>query len=292
MRERFISKREMERSRIFSSEKGDENVIVGFVCCTKGLCSFEECLEAAANHPPQCRLTYPILSAMVKSLKREATEITVTGLLNCLRKVVLEKRRTLHISPEELYYTFRGQLFHTLIAANQIPGAVVETRFSRQIGGLTISGQPDVIFPEKQKLVDYKTTRQVPRGMDAYQNHALQVNIYRWLVAPIYHIHELEIVYLDMNTVKRVSVPLMDPRSVVGFIATRARILKRGLDGGHLPGRVGPEGLWQCNGYCPFTRFCWPRGVPRPDELRKKQRAKVIAIRRARGEDHRASSMN
>jgi hypothetical protein len=222
---------------------------------------------------------------MVKGLKHEATEITVSGLLNCLRRVVLEKREMLQVSPEERYFTFRGQLFYDLTAANQIPGAVVETRFSREIGGLTISGQPDVIFPEQQKLVDYQSTRAGPRGTVAYGGHGLRVDVYRWLVAPVYQIHELEIVYLDMNTVKRINVPLTNARSVVGLVGTRARILKRGLDGVNLPGRVGPEGLWQCNGYCPFTKFCWPKGVPTPEELRKKKRARVIAIRRATSEN-------
>lgn len=228
---------------------------------------------------------------MVKGLKREATEITVTGLLNCLRKVVLEKRRELFVTPDELYFTFRGQLFHTLIAANQIPGAIVETRFSREIAGLTISGQPDVIFPEQQKLVDYKSTRAVPRGAEAYGSHGLQVNIYRWLVAPIYKIHELEVLYLDMNTVRRMSVPLMEPRSVVGFVATRARLLKRGLDGGRLPGRVGPDGLWQCNGYCPFTNFCWPKGVPTSEALRQTRDFQVKIIRHAQDMRRRSSHL-
>jgi CRISPR/Cas system-associated exonuclease Cas4 (RecB family) len=275
----------MERSRIFFPT-GDEEMIVGFICCTKGRCSFEECLEAAATHPPQCKFTYPILSAMVKGLRREATEITVTQLLNCLRKVVLEKRRNLYVDPDDLYFQFRGQLFHTLIAANQMPGAIVETRFSREIAGLVISGQPDVIFPEQHKLVDYKSTRKAPNRKEAYANHAMQVNIYRWLVSPIYSIEELEIVYLDMDTVKRIPVPVMKLQRVTSYVAARAKVLKRGLDGGKLPSRVGIEGLWQCNGYCPFTQFCWPRGVPTAEELQARQEDKVKWIRRAVARKH------
>lgn len=256
-------------------------MIAGFICCTKGKCSFEECLEVAATHPPQCQFTFPILSAMVNGIRHEASEITVTNLLNCLRKVVLERRENLYVRPEELYYTFRGQLFHTLIAAHQIPGAIVETRFSRDIAGLTISGQPDVIFPDKKKLVDYKSTRKVPHKKEAYQNHAMQVNIYRWLLKPIYPIEELEIVYLDMETTKRIQVPLMDLRGVTAFVAARTKVLRRGVSDGKLPAKVGPEGLWQCNGYCPFTKFCWPNGVPSAQELREKEQSKVRAIRKA-----------
>jgi CRISPR/Cas system-associated exonuclease Cas4 (RecB family) len=256
-------------------------VIAGFICCTHGPCSFEECLEAAQRHPAQCQFTYPILAAMVKGMRQESAEITVTSLLTCLRKVVLERMRTIYIRPEDLYHTFRGQLFHTLIAAHQEPDAIVETRFSRDIAGLTISGQPDVIFPEQQKLVDYKSTRRVPTRKEAYPNHAMQVNIYRWLVRPIHAVEELEIVYLDMDTVKRVPVPLMDLRRVTAFVSTRAKILKGGLADGKLPSRVGPEGLWQCNGYCAFTQACWPKGVPTPEELRRREEAKVRAIKRA-----------
>ncbi len=66
------------------------------------------------------------------------------------------------------------------------------------------------------------------------------------------------------------------------LFGTRARILKRGLEGGHLPGRVGPEGLWQCNGYCPFTKFCWPKGVPRSDDLRQRLHAKITIVQNVR----------
>ena len=256
-------------------------MITGFICCTLGQCSFEECLEAATSHPTECKFTYPILAAMVKSLKREATEITVTRLLTCLRKVVLEKREAIFVRPDELYYTFRGQLFHSLIADNQAPGSVVETRFSREIAGITISGQPDVIYPDQKKLVDYKSTRRVPSRKEPYETHAMQVNIYRWLIAPVYPIDKLEIVYLDMDTVKRLAVSVMDLRRVAAFVSVRTRVLKRGLDGGTLPARVGPDGLWQCNGYCYFTKFCWPKGVPTPDELAQSEQAKVRTIRRA-----------
>jgi hypothetical protein len=119
----------------------------------------------------------------------------------------------------------------------------------------------------------------------------MQVNLYRWLVAPIYPIDELEIVYLDMETVKRIAVPVMDLRRVAAFAAARTRVLKRGLDGGKLPARVHPDGLWQCNGYCYFTKLCWPNGVPTPEELEQKEHAQVRAIRRAiqrkeEGENH------
>lgn len=257
-------------------------MIKGFSCPILAKVSFEECLSHAASHPDECPFTYPILLGMVNNIRGEVEGISVTSMLNCLRKVVLEQRRDIYLDPAQLYFAFRGQLFHAIVQAAQIEGCICEQRFKRQVAGITISGQPDVIYPEHKKLVDYKSTRRVPKRDEPYANHTMQVNIYRWLVAPLYQIDNLEIVYLDMSTVKRISVPVLGFRKVVPFIIGRAKVLKRGLEGGRLPARVGPDGLWQCNGYCEFTSFCWPKGVPTRQQLRERERAKVKAIRRAR----------
>jgi CRISPR/Cas system-associated exonuclease Cas4 (RecB family) len=218
---------------------------------------------------------------MVNGIRGEVEGISVTSTLNCLRKVALEKRHDVYVDPRQLYYAFRGQMFHAIAELARPDGCVAEKRFGRVIAGLTITGQPDLIWPEHRLLIDFKTTRRLPTK-EVYPHHALQVNIYRWLVEPLYPVDRLEIVYMDMDGVRRLPVPLMDRRKVTATLVARARILKAALDGGKLPERAGPEGLWQCQ-WCSFPDKCWPQGVPKPEELRKRQDARLRAIRRAQG---------
>lgn len=236
-------------------------MIKGFYCPEeKRSFSFDECLACAASHENPCQFDYPILKAMQRNI-RKGQGISVSSLLNCLRKVVLEARNDVYLNPSQLYYAFRGQLFHTVVAQAQFDGAVCEERFERNVDGITLSGHPDVIYPEERKLVDYKSTRRIPKNGISYANHGLQVNLYRYLVIPQYEIDQLEIIYFDMSNVKRVKVELMDKRKLVDWLVPRLKKLKGALEGGKLPERIGSEGVWQCDGYCPFTKICWPKGI-------------------------------
>lgn len=122
-------------------------MIKGFRCVDgNGDLPFEDCLSCAASHTNDCQFDYPILAAMQRNLRDEAG-ISVSSLLNCLRKVVLEVRNDVYLDPTQLYYAFRGQLFHAVIAQAQADGAVCEEKFERVIAGITLSGHPDVIYP-------------------------------------------------------------------------------------------------------------------------------------------------
>ncbi|MBI2842144.1 MAG: PD-(D/E)XK nuclease family protein [Armatimonadetes bacterium] len=258
-------------------------MIRGFRCPKgKGDLLFDECLECAASHENPCQFDYPILSAMQRNIREEAG-LSVSSLLNCLRKVALEARIDIYLDPSQLYYAFRGQLFHAVIAQAQSDGAICERRFERSVAGIVLSGHPDVIYPQHGKLVDYKSTKRIPKDDKPYANHALQVNLYRYLAMPHYEVDRLEIVYFDMSEVKRVDVQVMGVRQVLGWLTPRLKNLKAALDGGKLPERVTLEGLWQCDGYCPFTGTCWPNGVPKPSELKRREEARTDAVLKAMG---------
>ena len=94
-------------------------MIKGFRCpAGKGDLLFEECLTCAASHENTCQFDYPILAAMHNNLRKEE-KVSVSTLLNCLRKVVLQMRHDVYLDPGQLYYAFRGQLFHTVVAEAQ-----------------------------------------------------------------------------------------------------------------------------------------------------------------------------
>lgn len=258
-------------------------MIKGFHCPEgKGDLFFNECLKCAALHKNTCQFDYPILASMHRNIRKEEG-ISVSSLLNCLRKVVLQIRNDVYLDPKDLYYAFRGQLFHTVIAKAQADGAICEKRFKRTVAGIILSGHPDVIYPECKKLVDYKSTRRIPKDNVLYSGHGIQVNLYRYLAAPQYQVDHLEIVYFDMSSVKRIKVEVMATKKLLDWLVPRIRELKVAFDGGKLPERVSSDGLWQCNGYCPFTKFCWPKGVPKPCELKEREEAKTNAILKAMG---------
>jgi len=86
-----------------------------------------------------------------------------------------------------------------------------------------------------------------------------------------------------MIDVKSVKVPVMKTPSLMGWLVPRLKKLKAALEGGKLPPKADSEGIWQCDGYCPFTKLCWPDGVPKTSELKKKEEAKTDAILKALG---------
>ncbi len=253
--------------------------IKGFACpWGQGDVTFDQCLAHSRGDPPECGFTRPILAGIAGNIRGEMEEITVTQLLHCLRKPVLERRHDVYVDPQQLYYAFRGQMFHQIAAGVDLSDCVVEQRFRRTVAGIVLSGQPDLIVPSLKKLYDFKTTRQIPKNDRPYANHAMQVNIYRYLVAPHFDVNELEIVYMDMSQVKRVRVDVLSTRRVVSWLVPRVKKLRQGFDGGTLPERVGADGLWQCNGYCAFTASCWPDGVPTRGQLRARERTRRTAI--------------
>ncbi|MFH1486186.1 MAG: PD-(D/E)XK nuclease family protein [Chloroflexota bacterium] len=258
-------------------------MIVGFQCQHRHEVTFEECFACALTQRQPCQFSYPILVGMMRTEHEEVEGIRVTSLLNCLRKVVLEKRLDVHVPPEQLYWSFRGRLAHAIVEYAQADGAIVEKRFTRQVEGIPITGKPDVIYAEQELMVDYKTTAAAPR-LGPYDHHLMQLNIYRWLVQVHYRVSNLEIVYLDMKGAKRYSIPTIPLKKVEEFILPRAHLLHAALDGGSLPPQAEGEGLWQCWGYCPFSHHpqCWDeKGPPERNRKETKSESKKRAIRRS-----------
>jgi hypothetical protein len=256
--------------------------IIGFDCPFKGKVSFDFCLADAATHNQPCQFSYPVLRGMVLNERKERDGIHVTSLLNCLRKIVLDARHEIYVTPEQTYWAFRGQLAHSIVGLAQTEGAVVEQQFIKEVAGIPIVGTPDVIYPDRHLLVDYKTTAQTPRR-GPYPQHVMQVNIYRWLVREHFRVDRLEIVYLDMKGAARCRAPVMNFKEVEEFILPRARLLKQGLEGGEPPPQVGQEGRWQCWGYCPFSHHpdCWgDAGPPERNRRETREESRKRAIRR------------
>lgn len=236
--------------------------IIGFRCCdtaktrNKGDIPFEDCLECAKTGENQCHFTYPIL----KGITEEVTSrnyISVTSLLGCTRNTYFTMHNDIYVSPEDLYFLFRGTISHHIIENNQQDNALVEQTFTRKHQGLKLTGTPDVILPEQGKIIDYKTTRSLPRYKWPYSNHTLQLNLYRWLVAEEYDIKELEVQYLDMSGVKRCPAKIKEERTQE-LLDTKLSTLNACFDIEQPPPKPKPDSpdRWQCNGYCHVSDIC------------------------------------
>jgi hypothetical protein len=231
---------------------------VGYICCDGEKRFFADCYERAIIC--QCPWTPAVLQAMAANIRPEQSCLTVTELITCARQTVLRKLTDWYESPQSAYAKFRGSLFHHALAASD-GGAIVEQRFNRTLPcGIEISGQPDLIYPDQHLLLDFKTTRFLPK--EPYSHHIWQLNAYRYLVSGSYDIWNLEVAYFDMSSCVRLSVPLLDLAEVEMVLERQSRAVTQGLSGLGLPERTGESGIWQC-GYCPFTSECWPQGAPK-----------------------------
>jgi len=144
----------------------------GFICCVTGMQVSPNACYGCALKGAQlgCHFTAPIIRGITEnSQDRGLNHLSVTELLGCPRKVVLKKEHDYWVKPDEAYWAFRGELGHLAMErCAQGPGMVAEKRIEAVVDGFTITGKPDVIYPDRQSLQDYKTTRKVPGNWKTY----------------------------------------------------------------------------------------------------------------------------
>lgn len=192
---------------------------------------------------------YPIVKGIINVTNRDNGQIHVTDLTSCPRRVYLQRVTDIYPQVKRMYWIFRGALAHVLIEETPEPFSVVEVPFQRQVDGIAVVGRPDKIVPQRRELYDFKTTKRITLKKLPYGEHAMQVNIYRWLVEPHFRIDRLFLVYMDMSRCASIEVPLEE---VDDYVTARARILHEALETGKMP--EGEPG-WLCD-YCDVRDEC------------------------------------
>lgn len=235
-------------------------MIIGFKCVKdQSLMSFDDCLDCSLTYENPCQFSYPILKGIYENIQNR-DYLSVTSIIGCLRNTYLEMTHEIYVSPESLYWLFRGNIAHLVIDDYQPPDAISEKTFEREFEGVTLRGTPDniIILPEQKKIIDYKTTARIPFFNNPYSNHKLQLNLYRWLIAPEYRIDKLEVQYLDMKNVKKLEAKLMSFEEVEDYLFQRLLPLKDAIDSGNCPPKppADSKDRWQCNGYCNVADLC------------------------------------
>jgi hypothetical protein len=148
----------------------------GFVCeSTREATAPADCLQCARGGAlPNCPMTAPVISGIIAGLRPDDFGITVTTLLGCLRKHRLKQSEDYWLRPSESWWAYRGQLMHSISAqyARNDALALAEQRYSMFMktpnGGIEVSGQPDLVLLDRSHIVDYKTTKAVPRSWKTY----------------------------------------------------------------------------------------------------------------------------
>jgi len=233
---------------------------IGFKCVdTDENVSFDKCVECALTYENNCNFTADILKGIIEEVTDTREGISVTKLLGCPRATYLINRHDVYVSPEKLYWAFRGVLGHAVIEKYKADkDAITEKRFSRKIKKMTISGKPDIIIPKHGLIRDYKTTKEVPYYNKVYSNHEAQLNLYRWLINKEHKIDRLEVVYMDMKRTKVVPVKrLWKLSDCANYVEERATVLANAFEKNIVP--AVPEGFplyWQCRDYCDCRDIC------------------------------------
>jgi len=234
--------------------------IVGFKCIkTHENVSFDKCISCALTYENKCHYTAGILHGIREQIREPRDVISVTRLIGCPRGTYLLNKNDVYVSPEKLYWAFRGTLAHTVLQKYNIDeDAILEKRFNRTIKGIKISGQPDLIVPKHKLLIDYKTSKEVPFFNKVYSNHEIQLNIYRWLISKHYKIDRLEVVYMDMGRVKTIPVKnIWKLADCEDYVLKHATVIAEAFKT-NIPPKVPSEFplYWQCRDYCECNRVC------------------------------------
>lgn len=133
---------------------------------------------------PLAPFPYPIAASMLEDPQRPDEGLSVTQLLSgCVRCKVLQACEDYTEDIEDLWHRWRGTQFHGVLERNAPPDTISEVRFYADMPynlGV-VHGQPDLIWPSHQTIVDLKTTKRIPQW-GPWPNHAEQLNLYRWLI--------------------------------------------------------------------------------------------------------------
>ena len=155
----------------------------------------QKCYDCARTGTNDCGYDLGLLAAIFKD--RDRTEgIHVTDLIGCLRRAYWYKTNPLPEYPYRRLTMTIGTLTHAVL--EQAPSEV-DIITEMPLGWEGIFGTCDAYY-NNGRVVDYKTTRWLKILNLPYGEHALQVNVYGFLLKKMgYDVTSLAIQYIDMS---------------------------------------------------------------------------------------------
>jgi len=151
------------------------------------------CLQCAATEEADCG--YDLLTLMTLFERDTREGIHVTDLTGCMRKSYLQKTSPVAQYPSQMLMMKMGTLVHSMLE-HEGPDFTSEIPIEAE----GIVGTADLFYIKTGKVVDFKTTRWLNPSNLPYGNHALQINIYSYLLKKMgYKVKSLWIQYIDLS---------------------------------------------------------------------------------------------
>ena len=245
----------------------------------KGVMPHTDCLQCALSGGNTCGFDYVTLKALYGTRERRPG-IHVTDLLGCPLKAYWDKTNPVAEMPHKMLARTIGTAWHKFVETND---EFVECELPVEWDELV--GTADIVYRDG-RIVDNKTTRWLTPSKLPYGSHALQVNIYAFMLRQMgREVKSLAIQYIDMsgptkcracrlpvemiegnihcpkcgNTPKDahlgvvlVDIPIMTDVEVLEEIHDKIKNLQAAIDLGMAP-EAAPSYL--C-GYCPHEGHC------------------------------------
>jgi hypothetical protein len=159
--------------------------------------STEECLACALHTGrPPCGYDYALLKAIYASNEKDerANSIHVTDLTGCARRAYYDKRDPSPEYPHEMLVRWMGSGFHKMVEGSD---GVLDCELPLNMAGIV--GRSDLVYKDG-RLVDLKFTRWMYVDKLPYGSHALQVNVYAWMLRMMgREVNRLQIQYIDAS---------------------------------------------------------------------------------------------
>ena len=210
---------------------------------------------------------YPLLAA-IRASNKDRYPISASRLGGCLRQSYFQQVVDYYVTPGGELAPMMGTFAHQIVENFPPPGVAVELELEWTTPeGVRVTGMADVVDVPHSTLSDWKTTRWMVPAKLPYGSHAIQVNIYRWLLFKDkgVKVDRLQICYLDLtgpdkrkgthNGFYAVDIDVQDD-TIDTYIRERALVLHKLIfeENEVLPKKVGGDQKWMC-------RFCPPRIV-------------------------------
>lgn len=163
----------------------------------KGEMEIGACLSCAlTSGQPPCGYDYVLLKSLLGDEEQEKRrgEVHVTDLTGCIRRAYYDK---VEPSPEFVHDKLVRWLGTHVHAGAESEDGFFDSELPLAYDG--IAGRADVVY-KNGRLLDIKTTRWLKIHSVPYGSHALQVNVYAWMLRKMGRpVEKLQIQYIDLS---------------------------------------------------------------------------------------------
>ena len=182
----------------------------------RGEMDTSNCLSCAlSSGNPPCGFDYSLLKSLFNNNEQESrkNEIHVTDLTGCLLKAYYDKTNPPAEYVHEKLTRWMGNAVHTYAEASD---EYMDSEIPLKHGGIV--GKSDVVY-KNGRVTDLKTSRWLYPSKLPYSSHALQVNIYAWMLRGMgREVNQLQIQYIDMSGPTKCRACRVPVRKIDGVI--------------------------------------------------------------------------